>query len=126
MNNFTDLTKEQLKLLDKQYLYFGSSIRHSAISANNFLTLLPGIASICVINKNDLYQGINKYYNFINFEYDLWNKSINFLKEKQSKVKIYNNAKDWIKTKGVSEGYIHKIKLTDYIRNNLKVNRVIG
>ena len=121
MNNFTDLTKEQLKLLDKEYLYFGSSIKHSVISANKFLTLLPGIASIFVINKNDLYQGINKYYNFINFEYDLWNKSINFLKEKQSKVKIYNNAKDWIKTKGVSEGYIHKIKLTDYIRNNLKV-----
>lgn len=58
MNNFTDLTKEQLKLLDKQYLYFGSSIKHSVISANKFLTLLPGIASIFVINKNDLYQGI--------------------------------------------------------------------
>ena len=49
MNNFTDLTKEQLKFLDKEYLYFGSSIKHSAISANKFLTLLPGIASIFVI-----------------------------------------------------------------------------
>lgn len=121
MDNFTDLTKEQLELLNGEYLYFGSPIKHTTISSNKFLTLLPGIASIFVIDTNDLYQGINKYYNFISFGFDLWNKSPEFLKKKQSSVKIYNNAKDWIKTKGTSKGFIHKIKLTDYIKNNLKI-----
>lgn len=59
MDNFTDLTKEQLELLNGKYLYFDSSIKYTTISSNKFLTLLPGIANIFVINKNDLYQSIN-------------------------------------------------------------------
>ena len=114
-------TTEQLNLLNINYLYFGYYKKIDKITTNTHLTSLIGIANIFIINKDDLYQNLNKFYTYINFEYDLFNKSPDILKEKQPKVKIFTNAKDWIKTNGNSVGFIHKIKLTDYIKNNLKI-----
>lgn len=113
-------TEEQLNLLG-DFLYFGCSEKQDKIFSNKHLTSLIGIANIFIIDKNDLYQNYNKIYNSINFGYDLWNKSPKFLKNIQHKVKIYNNAKDWIETNGKSYGFIHRIKLTDYIKNNLRL-----
>lgn len=124
-NNDDDLklekpSSEQLDLL-KDFLFFGSPHKPKEITKGTFLTAFPGIASIFMIKKDDMYGGINKYYSSINWTYDVWNRNPNALMKPAKFVKIENNAKDWIKTNGVSTGFISRIKLTDKIKSKLRL-----
>ena len=111
---------EQLDLLN-DFLYFGSPGKPKEITKGTYLTAFPGIASIFMIKKDDMYGGINKYYSSINWTYDVWNRSPNALLKPAKLVKVNNNAKDWIKTNGVSTGFISRIKLTDKIKSKLRL-----
>lgn len=114
-------TKEQLNLLNKKYLFFGSPNEETEVVNGKYLTMLPGIASIFMIDMHDLFQFLNKPYKNISFEYDVWNRKPDSLLKPAKFVKITNNVKDWIKTSGTSQGYIHRILLTDKIKAKLKI-----
>ena len=104
-------------------LYFGSYDNDiTEIFAGKFLTAFKSIACCFAIPINDIYGSENSSYISINFGYDIWNKSKEYLNKQEipNKIKITNNAKDWIKTSGKSIGYLYSIKVDDYLLNHLK------
>lgn len=64
-------TKEQLNLLNKKYLFFGSPNEETEAVNGKYLTMLPGIASIFMIDMHDLFQFLNKPYKNISFGFDV-------------------------------------------------------
>ena len=104
-------------------LYFGSpSADIKDISSGKFLTTFKAIASCFAIDLNEVYGELNKKYTSINWGYDQWEKSENYLNKQEipEKIKITNNAKEWIKTKGTSIGYLYSIEVNDYLLNHLE------
>lgn len=104
-------------------LYFGSPKNDiKQIYKGKFLTSFKSIACCFAINLDDVYGQFNKKYTSINWGYDQWNKSEEYLNKQQipKLIKITNNAKDWIKTFGVSIGYLYQIEVDEYIEKHLE------
>ena len=94
--------------LNTKILYFGSPQKDiKQIKEGKFLTTFKSIAACFAIDLEEVYGQLNKKYTSINWGYDQWQKSENYLnKQKIPKlIKIRNNAKEWIKTSGSSIGY---------------------
>ena len=108
--------------LNSKYLYFGSHYEHKQITKGKFLTSFIPIACCFAIDLNEVYGELNKKYTSINWGYDIWSKSEKYLEKQEipKLIKIFNNAKEWIPTSGISTGYIYKIQLTDYLKNHLE------
>ena len=109
--------------LQVKTLYFGSPLNNiKEITTGKFLTSFKSIACCFAIDLEEVYGELNKKYTSINWGYDQWNKSENYLNKQliPEKIKITNNAKEWIKTAGISEGYIYSIDINDYILNHLE------
>lgn len=113
-----------MKILnDIKTLYFGSSNGDiKEITSGKFLTCFKAIASCFAINLDEVYGELNKKYTSINWGYDQWEKSENELNKQEipEKIKITNNAKEWIKTEGISVGYLYSVNVDDYLLNHLK------
>ena len=114
-----------MSLLNREikYLYFGSPKNDiKEITSGKFLTTFIPIACCFTIDVDDLYGPLNKRYYSINWGYDIWSKDEQYLSKQQvpKQINVINNAKNWIKTKGTSIGYIYVIELTDYIREHLE------
>lgn len=114
-----------MSLLDSniKYLYFGSSKDDiKEITSGKFLTTFKSIACCFAIDLNECYGELNKKYTLINWGYDQWEKSENYLNKQEipKLIKITNNAKEWIKTEGTSQGYLYSIKVDDYLLNHLE------
>ena len=110
--------------LNTKILYFGSPQKDiKQIKEGKFLTTFKSIAACFAIDLEEVYGQLNKKYTSINWGYDQWQKSENYLnKQKIPKlIKIRNNAKEWIKTSGSSIGYLYAIKLDDYISKHLEI-----
>lgn len=108
---------------DVKKLYFGSSDSNVVeIFSGKFLTTFKSIACCFAINLDDVYGELNKKYTSINWGYDQWNKSETYLNKQliPEKIKITNNAKDWIKTKGESIGYLYSIEVDEYLLNHIE------
>ena len=104
--------------LDTKILYFGASNPNiKEISEGKFLTSFKSIACCFAIDLNDVYGELNKKYTSINWSYNQWNKSENYLNKQliPEKIKIINNAKEWIKTTGTSIGYLYSIDVDDFL-----------
>lgn len=104
-------------------LYFGSSDSNiKEITSGKFLTSFKSIACCFAINLEEVYGELNKKYTSINWGYDQWTKNENYLNKQliPNKIKITNNAKEWIKTKGTSIGYLYSVDVDDYILNHLE------
>lgn len=104
-------------------LYFGSYDNDiTEISTGKFLTTFKAIACCFAIPINDIYGDENSGYLNINFGYDIWSKSEVYLNKQEipKKIKITNNAKDWIKTSGKSFGYLYSVEVDDYLLNHLE------
>lgn len=109
--------------LDTKILYFGTSNPNiKEISEGKFLTSFKSIACCFAIDLNDVYGELNKKYTSINWGYDQWNKSESYLNKQliPEKIKIKNNAKEWIKTTGTSIGYLYSVDIDDYILTHLE------
>lgn len=108
--------------LNSKYLYFGSHYEHKQITKGKFLTSFIPIACCFAIDLNEVYGELNKKYTSINWGYDIWSKSEKYLEKQEipKLIKIFNNAKEWIPTSGISTGYIYKVQLTDYLKNHLE------
>ena len=109
--------------LDTKILYFGNSNPNiKEISEGKFLTSFKSIAYCFAIDLNDVYGELNKKYTSINWGYDQWNKSENYLNKQliPEKIKIINNAKEWIKTTGTSIGYLYSVNVDDYILTHIE------
>ena len=114
-----------MSLLDSniKYLYFGSPKDDiKEITSGKFLTTFKPIACCFAIDLQEVYGKLNKKYTSINWGYDQWEKSENYLNKQEipEKIKITNNAKEWIKTKGTSIGYLYSIEVNDYLLNHLE------
>lgn len=111
-------------LEDIHILYFGSSKKDiTQISNGKFLTTFKSIAACFAIDLNDCYGDLNKKYTSINWSFDQWQKSEQYLNKQiiPEKIKINTNAKEWIKTSGNSIGYLYSIEVDNYILNHLEV-----
>ena len=109
--------------LEAKTLYFGSSNPDiKEISKGKFLTTFKSIACCFAIDLNDVYGDLNKKYTSINWGYDQWSKSENYLNKQiiPDKIKITNNAEEWIKTKGESIGYLYSVKVDEYLLNHIE------
>ena len=104
-------------------LYFGSTKNNiKEITAGKFLTSFKSIACCFAIDLEEVYGDLNKKYTSINWGYDQWNKSETYLNKQliPEKIKITNNAKEWIKTSGTSIGYLYIVEVDDYVLNHLE------
>lgn len=111
-----------IKDLNTNILFFGSSENNiEYITCGKFLTSFKSIACCFAINLEEVYGELNKKYTSINWGYDQWNKSETYLNKQliPEKIKITNNAKEWIKTSGISTGYLYSIQVDEYILNHL-------
>ena len=109
--------------LEAKTLYFGSSNPDiKEISKGKFLTTFKSIACCFAIDLNDVYGDLNKKYTSINWGYDQWSKSENYLNKQliPNLIKITNNAEEWIKTKGKSIGYLYSVKVDEYLLNHIE------
>ena len=122
------LTSDQMKTWGDE-LYHGSPNdltelkgheRASQYKNSVFLSPLKGIASIFVIDKQDLYGEENHGYRSIHWSYDVWKKDISKLNTIPDHIVVYHNAKSFNETHGESTGYLYTVKLTDEIRAKLK------
>lgn len=108
---------------DTNVLFFGSPTANiQYITAGKFLTSFKSIACCFAINLEEVYGDLNKKYTSINWGYDQWNKSESYLNKQliPDKIKITNNAKDWIKTSGQSIGYLYSIEVDEYLLNHIE------
>lgn len=109
--------------LNTNKLYFGSPDANIKEIANGkFLTTFKSIACCFGIDLEEVYGDLNKKYTSINWGYDQWNKSESYLNKQliPEKIKITNNAKEWIKTKGKSIGYLYSIEVNEYLLNHIE------
>jgi hypothetical protein len=109
--------------LNVKKLYFGSSRNDiQNISSGKFLTSYKSIACCFAIDLEEVYGDLNKKYTSIDWSYDQWNKSEKYLEQQliPEKIKITNNAKEWIKTSGTSIGYLYSIEVDEYLLNHLE------
>ncbi len=123
-----NLTSAQMKTWGDE-LYHGSPNdltelkgygRASQYKNSIFLSPLKGIASIFIINKQDLYGEENHGYRSIYWSYDVWRQDVSKLNTIPKHITVYHNAKTFKETHGESTGYLYSIKLTDDVKSKLK------
>lgn len=111
------------KLNERRELYFGSPDGNiTEIFSGKFLTCYKSIACCFAIDLKDTFGDLNKRYTSINWGFDQWSKSENYLERQviPKKINIINNAKEWIKTSGVSIGYLYCVDVDEYLLNHLE------
>lgn len=115
--------------LNIKNFYFGSPKEDiKEITSGKFLTEFISIACCFAIDQNEIYGELNKKYTSINWSYDQWQKSENYLNKQEipTLIKINNNAKEWVETKGISEGYLYSIENDEYLSNNITIYEIYG
>ena len=99
-------------------MYFGASKQMSILKGRVFLTPYMGIASLFIIDKNDLFRSFPKGYKTrCNISYRQWGYSNDLLLKPLEIVNAYHNIVVFENesSKGVSCGYIHVVNI-----NNVK------
>ena len=87
-----------------------------------FLTPLKGIASIFIIDNNDVNGPgtVNSNCSSIYMDYKEWRWSDGQLQDPLKTVHILVNTPEWISCSGMSSGYLHGVRVTEEILRNLK------
>ncbi len=104
-------------------MYFGSSKRFDILKGRVFLTPHIGIASLFIIDINDLFEAYPKgYKTSCNISYRQWSYPNDLLTKPLEEVNVYHNIAAFEKEfgEGKSSGFIHTVDIT-YVKDKLSL-----
>ena len=122
-----DAFNDELEKLAAEYMYHGSPHDFSLLEDRSpkkggiFLTPYPGVASIFIVDKTDVQQGIP--YKYFGTGYKEWGYPKEELAEPLKNVRITHNDLELPPGKGISSGFLYKVDVSDIKEQLERVNK---